>query len=80
MDIDNQKLMALGTVAKISRIEPYRLARWFYGQTELKKDELEELDKAMVKASDNVRILQARIFMELKDRRHDNSERMEEER
>ena len=69
MDIDNHKLMALGTVAKISRIEPYRLARWFYGQTELKTEELKKLDKGLAKASDNVRLLQLRIFRELKHRK-----------
>ncbi len=65
---DEQKLMALASVMKKAGIEPYRGARWFYGQTELKVHELKELAKSLDKAQDNIHLLQARIYELLKDK------------
>ena len=47
LDENKQKLLALGSVSKLARIDNYRVARWFYGQSQLESRELKRLIEAL---------------------------------
>jgi hypothetical protein len=65
---DKDKLLALGSVAIRADIPSYRLARWFYGQTNLTAYELERLLNSLKTAQVRADNMVERVRKEIKNK------------